>query len=205
MDTQTQTSPLLPEIAEDGSWRRRRSSFRDWVAADRSSPFPPERGRYHLYVARACPWAHRTLIARRLMGLEDVIGVSYVDPIRDEDAEGWAFTGGGYEDLINGFGHLRQAYLAADPHYVGSITVPVLWDRQTETVVNNESADILRMLGTVFAPLADHPMELFPVAIAEEINELNATIYERVNDGLCGNTWPVDSSAPVLSDVLMIQ
>jgi putative glutathione S-transferase len=188
MGADAQTPPLLPEIAEDGSWRRRRSSFRDWVTSDGSSPFLPERGRYHLYVARACPWAHRTLIARRLMGLEDVIGVSYVDPIRDEDAEGWEFSGGRYQDLNYGFRFLREAYLAADSHYVGSITVPVLWDNETRTIVNNESADILRMLGTAFAPLADHPVELFPAALEHDINELNATIYERVNDGVysCG-------------------
>src|SRR5690348_16034413 len=124
MAPEAQISSLPPEIAEDGSWRRRRSSLRDWVTADGTSQFAPERGRYHLYVARACPWAHRTLIARRLMGLEDVIGVSYVDPIRDEEGEGWAFTGGGYEDVVNGFHFLHQAYLAADPRYLGSITLP---------------------------------------------------------------------------------
>src|SRR4029077_18147578 len=104
------TPSLLPEIAEDGSWQRRRSAFRDWVAADGSSDFAPELGRYHLYVARACPWAHRTLIARGRMGLENAIGVSYVDPIRDEDGEGWAFTGGAYQDTVNGFHYLREGY-----------------------------------------------------------------------------------------------
>ena len=185
---EAQTSTPLPEIAEDGSWRRRRSSFRDWVTADGSSSFDPQPGRYHLYVARACPWAHRTLIARRLMGLEDAIGVSYVDPIRDEDAEGWTFSGGRYDDPINGFRFLREAYLAAEPEYAGSVTVPVLWDKETRTIVNNESADILRMLGTVFAPLGDHPVELYPAALGHEINQLNATIYESVNDGVysCG-------------------
>jgi glutathionyl-hydroquinone reductase len=180
--------PLTPEIAEDGSWQRRRSSFRDWVTADGSSAFSADAGRYHLYVARACPWAHRTLIARRLMGLEDAIGVSYIDPIRDEDAEGWAFSGGPYVDPINGFHYLREAYVAADPSYAGGVTVPVLWDKQDRTIVNNESADILRMLGTVFAALAEHPVELYPPHLGDEINQLNATIYDRVNDGVykCG-------------------
>jgi glutathionyl-hydroquinone reductase len=179
---------LPPEIAEDGSWQRRRSSFRNWIAADGSGAFPAEPNRYHLYVARACPWAHRTLIARRLMGLEDAIGVSYVDPIRDEDAEGWAFSGGHYVDPINGFEYLREAYIAADPSYVGGVTVPVLWDKHERTIVNNESADILRMLGTVFAPLAEHPVALYPPHLGDEINRLNVTIYEHVNDGVykCG-------------------
>ncbi len=179
---------LQPEIAEDGSWQRRRSAFRKWVTADGSSAFAPESGRYHLYIARACPWAHRTLIARRLMGLEDAIGVSYVDPIRDEDGEGWAFTGGRYRDGVNGFQYLREAYAAADPSYTGGVTVPVLWDASERTIVNNESADILRMLSTVFAPLADHPVELYPPHLGEDIDRLNEAIYDRVNDGVykCG-------------------
>jgi putative glutathione S-transferase len=121
------------------------------------------------------------------MGLEDAISVSYIDPIRDEDAEGWGFTEG-YRDPINGFRYLREAYIAADPSYVAGVTVPVLWDKQERTIVNNESADILRMLGTVFAPLADHPVELYPPHLGDEINQLNERIYERVNDGVysCG-------------------
>jgi glutathionyl-hydroquinone reductase len=188
MGAQAKTESLLPEIAEDGSWRRRRSAFRNWVTADGSSAFAPQPDRYHLYVARACPWAHRTLIARRLMGLEGAIGVSYVDPIRDEDAEGWAFTGGRYQDPINGFRYLREAYTATDPSYAAGITVPVLWDKRERTIVNNESADILRMLGTVFAPLAEHPIELHPAHLADDVNRLNATIYDCVNDGVyrCG-------------------
>jgi putative glutathione S-transferase len=182
----TRTPP--PEIAEDGSWRRRRSVFREWVTADGTGGFAPEAGRYHLYVARACPWAHRTLIGRALMGLEDAISVSFVDPIRDEDGEGWTFSGGRYQDPINGFRYLREAYAAADPSYASGVTVPVLWDKELGTVVNNESADILRMLGTAFAPLARHPVELYPRRVGEEINRLNATIYDRVNDGVykCG-------------------
>jgi putative glutathione S-transferase len=188
MGAEAHSGSLPPEIAEDGSWRRRRSAFRNWVTADGSSPFAPESDRYHLYVARACPWAHRTLIGRRLMGLEDVIGVSYVDPVRDEDNEGWAFTGGRYQDPINGFQYLHEAYIAADPSYAAGVTVPVLWDKQERTIVNNESADILRMLGTVFAPLAGHPAELYPPHLGDEINRLNTRIYDNVNDGVykCG-------------------
>jgi putative glutathione S-transferase len=188
MGAEAHTEPLPPEIAEDGSWKRWGSVFRNWVTTDGRSGFAPEPDRYHLYVARACPWAHRTLIGRRLMGLEDAIGVAYVDPIRDEDAEGWAFTGGRYADPINGFQYLREAYNAAAPGYAAGVTVPVLWDKQERTIVNNESADILRMLGTVFAPLAEHPVALHPRHLGEEIDRLNAAIYDRVNDGVykCG-------------------
>ena len=167
-----------------GSWERRRSVFRDWVTADGSSAFALEADRYHLYVARACPWAHRTLIARRLMGLEDVISVSYVDPIRDEELDGWAFTGGRYQDPINGFKFLNEAYHAADPEYMGDITVPVLWDKRGAAIVNNESADILRMLGTVFVPLAKHRVDLYPQDLRREIDALNPRLYDLVNDGV---------------------
>jgi len=207
MDTRSQTSSLEPEIAPDGSWRRWRSTFRGWVTADGSGGFPVEPDRYHLYVARACPWAHRTLIARRLMGLEAVIGVSYVDPIRDEEGEGWTFTGERYEDAVNDFRYLREAYVAADPEYVGGVTVPVLWDRRARTIVNNESADILRMLGTVFAPLAAHPVELCPRDLRDGIDELNAAIYDRVNDGVykCGfaeRQEPYDDAVKALFEML---
>src|SRR5437764_3456669 len=128
MRAQAHHDSPAPEVTEDGSWSRRQSAVRNWITADGSSGFPPDSGRHHLYVARACPWAHRTLIGRRLMGLEDAIGVSYVDPLRDEDGPGWAFTGGGYEDQINGFRYLREAYNANDAAYKGRVTVPVLWD-----------------------------------------------------------------------------
>jgi putative glutathione S-transferase len=188
MGAEANIQSLPPEIAEDGSWRRRRSSFRNWVTEDGSSGFAAEPGRYHLYVSRACPWAHRTLIGRRLMGLESAIGVSDVDPIRDEDGEGWAFTGGRYKDPINHSQYLREVYMAADPGYCGSVTVPVLWDKQQRTIVNNESSDILRMLSTAFAPIAEHPVLLYPPQHAADIDELNARNYDHVNDGVykCG-------------------
>ena len=170
------------ETADDGSFRRQASEFRSWVTADGSSGFPVQAGRYHLYVARACPWAHRTLIGRRLMGLEDVIGVSFLHPFRDE--RGWAFSGSGYDDPVNGFSYLAQAYAAANPDYAARVTVPVLWDKQAGTIVNNESADILRMLSTVFAPLAEHPVELVPADQRDEIDALNRHIYETVNNAV---------------------
>ena len=171
-----------PEFDTDGSFRRQVSQFLRWVSADGDSQFPLQAGRYHLYVARACPWAHRTMIARRLMGLEDVLGISFVDPIRDE--RGWAFTGGDYVDDVNGFEYLSEAYLATDPSYAARVTVPVLWDKQTGVIVSNESADILRMLHTVFAPLAEHPVELRPEALADEIDALNDRIYDNVNNAV---------------------
>ncbi len=165
-----------------GAFKRQESIFRDWVTADGSSGFAPEAGRYQLYVSRACPWAHRTLIGLRLMGLEDAIGVSYVDPIRDE--RGWTFTGGQYTDEVNGFEYLSEAYHAMDPDYSARVSVPVMWDKRDHTIVNNESADILRMLGTVFAPLAAHPVALYPMDRRAEVDELNELIFEHINDGV---------------------
>jgi putative glutathione S-transferase len=176
------TFSLGRESADDGSFRRQESQFRRWVSADAGARFPLVAGRYHLYVARACPWAHRTIIARRLMGLEAAIGISFVDPIRDE--RGWAFTGDRYVDTVNGFAFLSEAYTATDPGYQARVTVPVLWDKESGVIVSNESADILRMLGTVFAPLAEHPVDLYPEPLRSEIGALNDRIYENVNNAV---------------------
>jgi glutathionyl-hydroquinone reductase len=182
MTTDTQTFSLGRETGDDGSFHRQESSFRGWVTDDGSSDFPVATGRYHLYVAQACPWAHRTLIGRRLMGLEDAISVSYLSPLRDH--RGWKFAGGDYTDPVNGLQYLSEAYQAAEPSYEARVSVPVLWDKACSTIVNNESADILRMLGTVFAPLADHPVDLYPEAKRDEIDELNAEIYDGVNNAV---------------------
>jgi putative glutathione S-transferase len=176
------TFSLGREGADDGSFRRQESQFRRWVSDEPGTEFPVQGSRYHLYVARACPWAHRTIIARRLMGLENAIGLSFVDPIRDE--RGWAFTGAEYVDPVNGFEFLSEAYVATDSAYGARVSVPVLWDRETGVIVNNESADILRMLGTVFAPLASHPVELYPSSLRPEIDELNHRIYDNVNNAV---------------------
>ena len=180
------TSPgafsLGSERGDDGSFKRQVSSFREFVSDDEGSEFPVQSGRYHLYVARACPWAHRTVIGRALMGLQDAISVSFVDPIRDD--RGWRFSGGRYVDTVNGYGYLSEAYLASEPDYAARVTVPVLWDKQRATIVNNESADILRMLSTAFAPLAEHPVELVPERLRGEIEALNKLIYETVNNAV---------------------
>lgn len=179
MTTDTDSLSFDTESDDDGSFKRQDSTFRESVGDER---FPLAAGRYHLYVARACPWAHRTLIGRELMGLQDAISVSFVDPIRDK--RGWAFTGDGYEDPVNDFSLLSEAYDAADPAYAARVSVPVLWDKERSTIVNNESADILRMLSTRFAPLATHPVTLVPDDLRDEIDALNRTIYDSVNNAV---------------------
>jgi putative glutathione S-transferase len=172
------------EATANGEFERQEDAFRSWVRADGSTPYPPTPGRYHLYVSLACPWAHRTLIARHLRGLDGRIGVTVADPVRDE--RGWAFRDGpGYSrDPVNGFAFLREAYLASDPKFHGRWTVPVLWDKATRRIVNNSEDDICRMCNDEFpAGAADAP-DLFPPAIAAEQAELSALLYERVNNGV---------------------
>ncbi|HEX8054909.1 MAG TPA: glutathione S-transferase family protein [Thermoleophilaceae bacterium] len=173
---------LGSESSEDGSFTRQESRFRDWVSADGSTEFPAEAGRYHLYVSWACPWAHRTIIGRRLKGLEDAIGLSVVDPIRDE--RGWAFSGGEYVDRVNGFRYLSEAYDATDPEFVGRYSVPVLWDKVGGRIVNNESGDILRMLNSGFGELADDSVDLYPAEHRAEIDQLGEHIYDTVNNAV---------------------
>jgi putative glutathione S-transferase len=152
------------------------------VSADGSTPYPAEPGRYHLYVSWACPWAHRTVIGRRLLGLEDAIGMSVVDPIRDD--RGWGFTGGEYTDPVNGFRYLAEAYARTDAGYDGRVSVPVLWDTRTGRIVNNESADILRMFTTAFGHLATRHADLWPDAHRDAIDQLNDRIYEEINNAV---------------------
>jgi putative glutathione S-transferase len=178
------TAPLAlgTEIPDDGEFHRQESRFREWVSADPSARFAAATGRYHLYVSRACPWAHRTIIGRGLMGLESAISISFLDPIRDE--RGWAFTGGRYVDPVNGFDFLAEAYEATEPGFGQRVSVPVLWDRVEGTIVNNESADILRMLSTVFAQLAEHPVELCPESLRPEVDALNTRVYDNLNNAV---------------------
>src|SRR5918998_5590596 len=136
------------EQARSGEFKRQEDAFRHWVRRDGSTPYKPERDRYHLYVSLACPWAHRTIILRKLKSLEDVIGMTVVDPVRDE--RGWAFRNGdGYsEDPVNGFKFLSEAYAATDPSFDGRVTVPVLWDTKTKRMVSNSDDDIMRMFNS---------------------------------------------------------
>jgi glutathionyl-hydroquinone reductase len=171
------------EQAADGAFVRQSDHFRDWVRADGRSGYPAEAGRYHLYVSWACPWAHRTIIVRKLKGLEAAIGMSVVDPIRDD--RGWAFRDvpGATGDPVNHFSLLSEAYLATDASYRGRITVPVLWDTETKRIVSNSDDDIMRMFETEFEAFAK-PLDLYPAAHRAEIDELNELIYENVNDGV---------------------
>ena len=171
-----------------GRYVRKDSTFRDWVRADGSTAFAPEAGRYHLYVSLACPWAHRTLAVRALKQLETVISVSVVDPLMAE--HGWTFgnSEGGTADDVNGVSMLYQIYTLAEPSLTGRVTVPVLWDRHTGTIVNNESSEIMRMFNSEFDAFGDSSLDFYPEALRSEIDELNAFIYPRINNGVyrCG-------------------
>ena len=171
---------------EKGGFVRQTSSFRNWVTPDGSAGptgeggFDAESGRYHLYVALICPWASRTLIGRKLKGLEDVISVSIVEPELSE--QGWRFGADG--DSVQGTSFLHEIYTRADPTISGRVTVPVLWDKKRGTIVNNESADILRMMNSGFGDLANDSLDLYPADLREEIDTLNARIYPALNNGV---------------------
>ncbi|HVL31666.1 MAG TPA: glutathione S-transferase family protein [Solirubrobacteraceae bacterium] len=168
-----------------GAFVRRKARFRDRVTADGASGYRAEPGRYHLYVSLACPWAHRTLIVRELKGLQDAIGVSIVDPVRD--GRGWAFRDapGTTGDRLHGWSYLSEAYAASEPGYDGRISVPVLWDTVTGGIVNNESADIVVMLNGEFDEFAARPeVDLYPAELRDEIDALNELVYDTVNDGV---------------------
>ncbi|WP_421621374.1 glutathione S-transferase family protein [Alkalilimnicola ehrlichii] len=167
-----------------GRFERPETRFRDWVTADGRSGFPAEPGLYHLYVSLACPWAHRTLILRHLKGLEDVIDVSVVDPYMGEG--GWHFSDypGASADRVNGCRYLHQVYLKARPDYTGRVTVPTLWDKVAGTIVNNESAEIVRMLNSAFDAFGRADRDFYPAALREQIDRVNAFVYDRINNGV---------------------
>ncbi len=175
---------------EKGGFVRQTSSFRNWVTPDgRAGPtgeggFAAEAGRYHLYVALICPWASRTLIARKLKKLDDVVSVSVVEPALTD--QGWRFGDypGANRDEVNGATYLHEVYTRADPSFTGRATVPVLWDRKRGTIVNNESAEIVRMFNAGFGELADGSVDFYPAELASEIDALNARIYPRLNNGV---------------------
>lgn len=175
---------------EQGRFLRQASTFRNWVTPDGSpgptgeGGFPAEAGRYHLVVALICPWASRTLIGRALKGLTDVITLSVVEPVLTD--QGWRFgdVPGATRDPLIGATYMHELYTAADPHVNGRATVPVLWDKKRQTIVNNESADILRMLSTGFGALADDRYDLYPRAVRAEIDALGDRIYPALNNGV---------------------
>ncbi|AYH43473.1 glutathione S-transferase C-terminal domain-containing protein [Azoarcus sp. DN11] len=168
----------------DGRFIRQHSGFRDRIGADSAKGFSPEAGRYQLYVAYICPWACRTLIALRLKGLEHVIDVCAVDPRLGD--QGWAFTGrdGTDFDRVNGASYMHEIYTLADPTHTGRATVPVLWDKKTRTIVNNESSDIVRILDKDFAALATQDVDLRPAGLEAEIDAVNERLYAGFNNGV---------------------
>lgn len=171
-----------------GRFVRQDAAFRNRVTADGSSGFRAEAGRYHLYVSLACPWAHRTLIFRRLKKLEEVISLSVVDPLMAE--HGWTFSEGPgcIPDSVNGARHLHEIYTAAKPDYTGRVTVPVLWDKEKRTIVNNESSEIIRMFNSEFNAFGDAGPDFCPEGLRDEIDAINKRVYEDVNNGVykCG-------------------
>lgn len=172
------------EQSPTGEFIRQPDAFRDWITVDRSSNYVAAAGRYHLYVSLACPWAHRTIIVRKLKKLEDVVGMTVVDPVRDE--RGWAFREGpGHAvDTINEFHFLSEAYRATDPHFRGRVTVPVLWDTITKRIVSNSDDDLMRMFNSAFDRFTESQIDLYPERLRVEIDELNGFIYKNVNDGV---------------------
>jgi putative glutathione S-transferase len=176
-----------------GKFVRANSKFRNWITADGANApsgeaFKAEIGRYHLYVSYACPWAHRTLIARKLKGLEDMIGVSVVNHFMG--AQGWTFHEGDgvIPDPVLDAEFLHELYTAADLRFSGRVTVPVLWDKKTGTIVSNESSEIIRMFNSAFDHLGAKPGDFYPEALRDEIDEVNERVYHTVNNGVykCG-------------------
>jgi putative glutathione S-transferase len=179
---------------EDGEFVRMESQFRNWVTVDGkpgisgTGGFSAEPGRYHLYVSYACPWAHRTLIFRKLKKLEDIVSVSVVHPHMLE--KGWVFDDypGATGDPLNGFDYLYEAYKQSDRNYTGIVSVPVLWDKKSKIIVNNESSEIIRMLNTAFNEYTDIKTDYYPESLRAEIDRVNSEVYENVNNGVyrCG-------------------
>lgn len=176
--------------SNQGRFVRTEAQYRNWITADGSAGptgdggFQAEAGRYHLYVSLACPWAHRTLIFRALKGLEDMISVSVVNPLMRE--HGWTFDpdAGVIADPLNGADYMHQVYTANDPDYSGRVTVPVLWDKQQQRIVNNESAEIIRMLNSAFDGIGAKPGDYYPTALRAQIDEINGRVYDRINNGV---------------------
>jgi putative glutathione S-transferase len=175
---------------EKGGFVRQASQFRNWITADGSpgpageGGFPAAAGRYHLYVSLNCPWASRTLIVRKLKGLDDVISVAVVEPFLTD--QGWRFGDfpGADRDTLNGATYLHEVYTRVDPHYTGRVTVPVLWDKECKTIVNNESSEIIRMLNGAFGAFSTGDIDLYPPEFAAEIDALNEPIYRKLNNGV---------------------
>ena len=191
VDGQWRDEDPVNEIGKAGNFQRVDSVFRDRITADGSSGFPAEAGRYHLYVAYTCPWAHRTQIYLALKKLTGIISVAIAVPGLRE--QGWTYEDNPAfpdctPDRVNGFRHLHEAYSASNPHYTGKVTVPTLWDKKTRRIVNNESSEIIRMLNSEFGVLGAEPTDFYPKHLRAEIDRINAQVYTNVNNGVyrCG-------------------
>jgi putative glutathione S-transferase len=184
-----------------GRFVRKDAAFRNWVTVDGApgpsghGGFQAEAGRYHLYVSLACPWAHRALIVRALKGLEETINVSVVHWLMLEN--GWTFADGpgATPDIVNGARLLHQVYTTADPDYTGRVTVPVLWDRKQGTIVSNESSEIIRMLNSAFDGLGANPGDFYPAVLRNQIDEINALVYDTLNNGVYKSGFATTQSA----------
>jgi len=216
------SSHLPSEQTASGEFQRQEDAFREWISSDGSTSYPAIAGRYHLYVSLACPWASRTVIFRKLKGLEEAIGMTIVDPIRDE--KGWAFRDpertrprslGNLDefestDPVNGFHYLSEAYKATSPNFKQRVTVPVLWDKKTKKIVNNCEDDICRMFNSVFHAVArNKDVDLFPQDLEAEHGKLRDFLYENVNNGVykagfATRQRPYEISARKLFDALDI-
>ncbi len=180
--------------SKSGEFQRQDSSIRNWITTDGKpgkngvDGFLAEPNRYHLYISLACPWAHRTLIFRKLKNLEDLISVSYVSPNMLDD--GWTFNKkeGSSGDIINNFNYLHQVYTANNPNYTGKVTVPILWDKHKKCIVNNESAEIIRMFNSEFNHLSNNTKDYYPQNLQKDIDKINEFVYENINNGVyrCG-------------------
>jgi len=168
-----------PDPGITGDFVRQATTFRHQITADGSSGFKAEAGRYHLYVSRACPWCHRTMIYRVLKRLENIISISYVEPLMVE--HGWKFT---TPEPLTGARYIYEIYQQADPLYTGRAAVPVLWDKETHGIVNNESSDIIRMLNSEFDDLTHELTSFYPEVLADEIDRINSRVYDLINNGV---------------------
>lgn len=180
---------------QQGRFVRPTTTFRNWITADGSSGFKAESDRYHLYVSLACPWAQRTLIMRQLKGLTDAISVSIVDPEMGE--WGWQFSDapGCIPDEVNHAAYLWEVYVQANPQYTGRVTVPILWDKQTGAIVNNESREIIRMLDTEFTAIAAVDLNLYPKNLQQAIDQTIDAIYQPINNGVYRAGFATQQSA----------
>ncbi|KAG8940084.1 S-glutathionyl-(chloro)hydroquinone reductase [Tulasnella sp. 424] len=192
---------ILAWASKDGAFRRQASSFRNFI--EKGGEFPPEKGRYHLYISHACPWANRTAIVRRLKGLESFIDVTVVSPYMA--ALGWPFKKasdlsieGAEDDPLYGVSHIRELYFKANPEYKGRFTVPMLWDKKAETIVNNESSEIIRMFNTAFndqIPEDKAAIDIYPKDLQAEIDSANEWVYDTVNNGVYKSGFATTQSA----------